>query len=301
MCRLYALQATHPTRAACELLDAQNALVAQSEHDTRGLSNPHGWGLASLINGTARCVRQVKPADESKKYRDQALQLEGTTLLAHIRRATVGDPSQDNTHPFRRRSAFLIHNGHVPAFDAVRPRLLDRLSEEHRHTIRGTTDSEHIFALLLQLRDEHPDWPIHEVTRRAVHLLQTWCDAAQAVVHTGVSDVPFDDLDTVDDEIIHSTLALNLLWTDGSGLGGARLNRSLWALRRTHSYVCPVCGDDHTDAPASERYRATVLASERITDEDWKPVPNGSVFHVADDGILDHYPLDERSPSTQPS
>jgi glutamine amidotransferase len=291
MCRLYALQATHPTRAACELLDAQNALLAQSQRDTRGLSNPHGWGMASLTKGTARCVRQVQPASESPDYREQALQLEGTTLLAHIRRATVGTPSHDNTHPFRHGSAFLIHNGHVPAFDAVRPRLLDRLSEEHRRSIRGSTDSEHVFALLLQLRDEAPDAPIHEVTRRAVHLLQSWCADASPDVHTGVSAVPFDDLDTVADAVIHQTLALNLLWTDGTWLGGARLNRSLWSLRRTASYVCPICGADHTDAPNDTPYRATVLASERITDEDWTEVPNGSVFHVADDGVLDHYPL----------
>jgi glutamine amidotransferase len=291
MCRLYALQATHPTRAACELLDAQNALLDQSQKDTRGLSNPHGWGMASLADGTAHCVRQVKPADESRRYRNQSLRLEGTTLLAHIRRATVGSPSAANTHPFRRGSAFLIHNGHVPAFEAVRPRLLRRLDDDRKHRIEGSTDSEHVFALLLQLRDEAPHAPIHEVTRRAVHLLRQWCEAAPADVHADVSAVPFDDLDTVADEVIHETLALNLLWTDGRNLGGARLNRSLWSLRRTASYACPICGDDHTDAPEDAPYRATVLASERITDEDWSAVPNGSVFHVGNDGVLDTYAL----------
>lgn len=292
MCRLYALQATHPTCAACELLDAQNALIDQSRHDARGLSNPHGWGLASLHNGRARCFRQVEPASSSEKYREAALGLEGETLLAHVRRATVGDPVHDNTHPFRHEDAFLIHNGHVPAFDYVRPRLLDRLSETRRRTIRGTTDSEHVFALLLQLREERPDAPLHDVTRWAVRRIQAWCEEAPADVHTGLSDMPFGDLDTVDDTILHRTLALNLLWTDGTWIGGARLNRALWTLRRTASYTCPLCGKDHTDAPASASYRATVLASERITDEGWRQVPNGSVFHVADDAILDHYPLD---------
>lgn len=292
MCRLYALQATHPTRAACELLDAQNALLRQSQQDTRGLSNPHGWGMASLTNGTARCIRQVQPASESAAYRKQALKLEGTTLLAHIRRATVGEPSHDNTHPFRRNAAFLIHNGHVPAFESVRPHLLERLSQERRLSIRGTTDSEHIFALLLQLRDESPDVSIEDVTRRAVQLVQSWCERVPSPVHTEVSHVPFDDLDTVADEVIHGTLALNLIWTDGTELGGARLNRSLWALRRTESYVCALCGDDHTDAPESASYRATVLASERLTDEEWHMIPNGSVFHVGEDGLLDYERLD---------
>jgi glutamine amidotransferase len=292
MCRLYALQATHPTRAACELLDTQNALLDQSRHDTRGLSNPHGWGLARLRNGQAQCYRQVKPASSSEKYRTAALGLEGETLLAHVRRATVGDPRRENTHPFRHGDAFLIHNGHVPAFEHVRPRLLDRLSMHRRRTIQGTTDSEHIFALLLQLRAESPEASLHEVTRRAVHQIQSWCRAAPVNVYADVSDVPFDDLDTVDDAIIHRTLALNLLWTDGTWIGGARLNRALWALRRTSSYVCPICGEDHTDAPADEGYRATVLASEPITSEGWSPVPNGTVFHVGDDGLLDPYPLD---------
>lgn len=292
MCRLYALQATHPTQAACELLNAQNALLEQSQNDTRGLSNPHGWGLASLIDDTTHCIRQVQPADESETYREKALDVNGTTILAHIRRATVGEPSQENTHPFRRGPAFLIHNGHVPAFDHVRPKLLNRLADEKERTIRGTTDSEHIFALLLQLRDEHPDLSLHEVTRRAIQHIQDWCNEAPPRIHTGVSHVPFDDLDTVDDRVIHRTLALNLIWTDGRWLGGARLNRSLWALRRTASYVCPICGTDHTDAPDTVAYRATVLASECITGEEWKQVPNGSVFHVANDGILDYYPLE---------
>ncbi len=292
MCRLYALQATHPTRAACELLDAQNALIDQSRHDTRGLSNPHGWGMASLHGPRARRFRQVEPASSSETYREVALGLEGDTLLAHVRRATVGDPVHENTHPFRREDAFLMHNGHVPAFDEVRPRLLDRLSAERRRAIQGTTDSEHIFALLLQLRAETPEAPLHEVTRRAISQLQAWCREVPVDVHASMSDVPFDDLDTVDDEVLHRTLALNVLWTDGTWIGGARLNRSLWALRRTAAYTCPVCGDDHTDPPEDDRYRATVLASERITDEDWQPVPNGSVFHVGDDGVLDHYPLD---------
>jgi predicted glutamine amidotransferase len=291
MCRLYALQATHPTRMSCELLKAQNALIDQSRTDTRGLSNPHGWGLASLNDGRARCFRQVQPASSSNGYRRASMRLSGTTLLAHVRRATVGTPRTENTHPFRHEDAFLIHNGHVPAFDEVRPRLLDRLSAERRQIIDGSTDSEHVFALLLQLREEAPDASLHEVTRAAIHRLQSWCDDASAEVHTGVSDVPFDDLDTVDDEIIHRTLALNLLWTDGAWIGGARLNRSLWTLRRTDFYECPICGGDHTDAPEAERYRATALASEPVTDENWAEVPNGSVFHVADDGLLSPFSL----------
>ena len=290
MCRLYGLQATHPTRAACELLDAQNALIRQSREDARGLSNPHGWGMGHVAGGTTSCFRQVEPASESPDYRKEALGTEGTTVLAHVRRATVGDPDHANTHPFRHGPALLIHNGHVPAFDRVRPRLLDRLDEDRRRSVRGTTDSEHVFALLRQLRDEAPGESLHTVTREAVHLVQDWTadEAPGAIVHA--SDADFSDLSH--DEL-ENALGLNLLWTDGTTLGGARLNRTLWALQRDRVHTCEICGHAHADPPDDAEYRSTTLASERLTDEDWTEVPNGSVFHVDTDGTLHLEALDE--------
>jgi len=283
MCRLYGLQATHPTKPACELLDAQNAIIQQSRKDSRGLSNPHGWGMGQVVNGSTSCFRQVKPASESSDYRKQALQMEGTTVLAHVRRATVGQPDHANTHPFRHRSALLIHNGHVPAFEEVRPRLLDRLDEDRRRIVRGDTDSENIFALLLQLREETPEAPLHEVTRKAVKLVQGWVEDASDAATTEPTDASFDDLGH--DELT-DILGLNLLWTDGNTLGGSRLNRTLWALQRDDVHTCSICDSDHTHPPDDESYRSTTLASERLTGEDWQPVPNGSAFHVDADGAL---------------
>lgn len=288
MCRLYGLQATHPTRPACELLDAQNALIEQSKQDARGLSNPHGWGMGHIADGTTGCFRQVKPATESAEYRETALRTEGTTVLAHVRRATVGDPDHANTHPFRQGPALLIHNGHVPAFDDVRLHLLERLSDERRLAIGGTTDSEHVLALLLQLRDEHPEAPLHDVTRRGVQLIQSWVSDVAEDTTTKPVDAAFDELSH--DKLI-KVLGLNLLWTDGETLAGSRLNRSLWALKRTSTYACPICGDEHADPQNDDSYRSTTLASERLTDESWAAVPNGSVFSADADAHLHVDPL----------
>lgn len=290
MCRLYGLQASHPTAATCELLDAQNALIDQSRQDARGLANPHGWGMARFQNGTAKCFRQVGPASESADYRAQALGLRGTTLMAHVRRATVGAPASENTHPFRHGSAMLIHNGHIPAFEQVRPLLVRRLSDARQAAIQGDTDSEHMLALLLQLRDEAPTTSLTAITRCAIQQVQTWCRQVDADVHAGVSDRSFTDLEAVPDDVLHDTLALNLLWTDGTGLAGSRLNRTLWRVERDAPHLCAICNTTHTDA-APAVYQATVLASERITDEDWQPVPNGSVFQVDAQGVFHHEAL----------
>ena len=290
MCRLYGLQASHPTAATCELLDAQNALINQSQQDARGLSNPHGWGLARFQNGTAECFRQVGPASESNDYRAQALGLRGTTLMAHVRRATVGAPASENTHPFRHGSAMLIHNGHIPAFDQVRPLLVGRLTDRRQTAIQGDTDSEHILALLLQLRDEEPAASLTAITRRAIQQMQTWCQQVDAEVDAGVANRSFADLEAVPDDVLHGTLALNLLWTDGSGLAGSRFNRTLWRVERDAPHLCPICNTTHTDAKPAV-YQAAILASERITDEDWQAVPNGSVVQVDAQGVFHCEPL----------
>lgn len=290
MCRLYGLQATHPTRSVCELLDAQNALIQQSQEDARGLSTPHGWGVGQIPNGTTSCFRQVEPTSGSAAYRQEALETEGTTVLAHVRRATVGDPRHANTRPFRHGPALLIHNGHVFAFDAVRPLLLDRLSDERRRYIQGTTDSEHVLALLLQLRDDAPDAPLHAVTREAIQHVQSWVEQEAPAAEVGPTDADTQSLSHAELEEI---LGLNLLRTDGSALGGARLNRTLWTLDRSSARACPLCGEHHADPPDGADYRATVLASERTTEEAWTEVPNGTVFSTSDDATLHLESLDD--------
>jgi len=294
MCRLYGLQATHPTQATCELLDAQNALIQQSQQDARGLSNPHGWGVGHVVDGTTHCFRQVQPASESPEYREAALNTNSTTLVAHVRRATVGSPCQDNTHPFRHGDALLIHNGHIPRFDEVQPYFLDRVDAGGLKAVRGTTDSEHVLALLLQLRSEAPDAPLHVVTRRAVRLVQSWVQEVDSGLTVHANDADFS---TWSHEDLIRVLALNVLWTDGGTLAGARLNRTLWGLQRRSPYLCPVCGAAHAGLDGDEAYRAAALASERITAEDWFPIPNGSVFSVDRTASLHTEALDKAQPA----
>lgn len=87
------------------------------------------------------------------------------------------------------------------------------------------------------------------------------------------------------DELV-DILGLNLLWTDGQTLVGSRLNRTLWALERTSVYACPICGHNHADPSTDGSYRSTTLASERLTNESWEAVPNGTVFSAGEDARL---------------
>lgn len=263
MCRLYGFRSSHPSRVECELIDAQNALIRQAEEDARGLVNDDGWGIGYVAGDTVSCEREVGPAAESEEFRRDAASVRATTVLAHVRRATVGLAAVENTHPFRYGRSMLAHNGHVGGFDAMQDRVLAEMDTEHREAVSGTTDSEHVFQLLLSRRSRRPEDPLTEVLRGAVRDVVRWSRETDS-----------------GDEV-----ALNLLWTVEEELVGTRLGRSLWYLERDHVYSCPVCGDFHPDpetVPEGESYRAVVLASERITDEDWCEVPEGSLFRVSE-------------------
>lgn len=261
MCRLYGLQATHPTRPASDLIDAQNSLIRQSREDERGLSNPHGWGVGIVTNGAVRCERQVGPASESADFRAKVLQAEGSAIVAHVRRATIGTPSHENTHPFRDGDALLMHNGHIEAFDTVRSKILDTLPDDRARAIRGDTDSEHFFQLLRARQDEAPDRSRAAILKEAIQDVLAWSEANQP----------------------EAEVALNVLWVDDRRIVGSRLNRSLWYRRREAPYICPNTGRHHANPPAGESYRAYVVASERITDEDWTEIPSSSVFEITND------------------
>ena len=261
MCRLYGMRATHPTRVECELIDAQHSLLHQAKKDRRGLENPHGWGMGWFDHGLTHCARQVQPADESEEYRTSAARTEGTAVLAHVRRATVGEPRLANTHPFRTGDAMLAHNGHIANFDEIRPQLLAQMPPRNQEVIRGTTDSEHFFQLALSRLESFSAREMREALIEAVDRVRR-CFSGE------------------EDE---TTLALNTLFVAGGNLAGTRLRRTLWYLERSGTKHCTVCGETHDVSGAGEDYRAVVLASERLTDEDWNPVPQGSAFFVDDE------------------
>lgn len=271
MCRLYGMRASHPTQVDCALHVAQNALIRQSQEDARGLVNDHGWGLGYVHEGEIGLEREVGPAAESAGYRRDAAKVSATTALAHVRRATVGQASLENTHPFRHGRSLLVHNGHIGAFDRVREELMAGMEPVHREAVTGTTDTEHFFHFLLSRRARAPDRPPEAVLRDAVRDVSEMVAAADPGAEA----------------------ALNVLWAVDGELVGSRLGRSLWYLERDRPHGGFVCGDLHPD-PAifeEEDYRAAVVASERITGEDWREVPEATVFRVGADHRLRFEPL----------
>jgi predicted glutamine amidotransferase len=283
VCRFYALRATAPTRVECCLVQAPNSLLAQSRQDLRGFENADGWGIAAHTGapqgsapdaGSAHAVtdwvieRRPHPAHDDQWFQAAAARTQATTVLAHVRHATVGTVALENTHPFAHAGWTFVHNGTVPYFADIRPRLLAAMTADHRAAIRGATDSEHLFHLILSTHEASPGRSLLASLQLALEQVIGWCRAIGQEPHLG----------------------LNVLLTDGLRMVGSRWQRTLHYLERIGPSPCPVCGRSHA-AGAREDYRALLIASEPITAEPWPEVRERSAFEVTPEGHLHALPL----------
>lgn len=261
MCRLYGFRANEPTKVECSLVHAQNALMEQSRLDREGLTHGHGWGVAEHPDGVPFVEKQAWAAYDGEHFKKTAARIYAKTVIAHVRRATVGSPGLENTHPFVHGVWLFAHNGTVANFEQVRHRLLEALDPLHRNEIRGTTDSEHIFRYLMTLWQREPGRSLLETLREALEQVIAWSRE-------------------IDPD---RKISLNVLWTDGARMVGSRLNRSLWYLERDEIVPCEICGRSHVHHDAKQPYRAVEIASEPITHEGWLAIPNGTLFAVDPD------------------
>ena len=271
MCRFFGLRASAPTTVACCLVRARNSLMAQSRRDLAGFDNADGWGIATYEGQTVRVLRDAAPAHISEDFRAAACALEAPTILAHVRRATVGAMVPENTHPFTHGPWAFVHNGTVPYIDDVRLRLLEAMTPEHRAAIQGTTDSEHLFHMILSARERAPLAPLREVLTACLREVLTWCHAIGP----------------------HPRLGLNVLLTDGRQMVGSRWQRSLYWVERRRLADCEVCGLPHARCAEPDGYQALAIASEPITGEPWQEVPERSVYEVTPELRLRIEPLQE--------
>lgn len=183
--------------------------------------------------------------------------IESGCALAYVRSATPGQGVDiSNCQPFQSGSWLFVHNGYIKQFRETlyRP-LRNRLGDRAYLAIEGSTDSEHIWALVLNAIAEQPSLSLVAALAQA---LATLAELAQA----------------------HCTpLAANVLISDGQRLVGARFAAhgcapSLYWLR-----------DD------SRFPEATLVASEPLFEGHWEACPDPSLFTVEANRDLQFHPF----------
>jgi len=159
MCRVFGCVAADPTSIRHELLEAENPMIRQAEeHDS-------GWGMTIYERGDGAQPRLVRYPEAA--HRDggfiKSTEVRGRIFNAHVRRATMGGLTLENTHPFCMGNYSFCHNGTVLQY----PRLLDNGVRRPE----GDTDSEHMFNNLMSAYD--PADPIASLRRMATACVDT--------------------------------------------------------------------------------------------------------------------------------
>jgi predicted glutamine amidotransferase len=267
VCRYYGLRANRPIRVDWHLVRAPNSLLVQSRRDLSGFEHADGWGIAAYNGADLQVQRRASAAHDGHYFCAAAERVEATTVLAHVRRATVGRIGLANTHPFVHGPFALVHNGTVPYFADIRPRLLDAMTSDHRAAIQGRTDSEHLLHLILSIHAELGGSlfaSLEAALRRVIAL----CREIGQEPHLG----------------------LNVLLTDGTRMVGSRWRRTLHFLEQNGTGPFP---GKHPEGATDRDYRALVIASEPTNGSAWPEIPERSVFEVTPDLRLRIEPLDE--------
>ena len=164
------------------LLDPENSLINQSLDPEL---HPHlqlvGWGFAAWSK------HLLKPEEPLLYHRPKAAfyddnakgiipSLQASTMLAHVRASGYDSDvvqADENCHPiaFDETQWILAHNGALPNWRRLQRELLPYCEDRYLKQMRGTTDTEFLFVLLLSLLEGDSDADIQKGFERLLKVI----------------------------------------------------------------------------------------------------------------------------------
>jgi predicted glutamine amidotransferase len=254
MCRLLAAVASEVTHFRLTLKEAPRSLAF--------LSREHrdGWGIGVYSQRDGWLLqRGTDCAHDDEDFHEVAAGSCGEMLIAHVRKRTVGPITLENTHPFEKNGWVFAHNGTIEDIDWVRANV----SPERLAGLGGQTDSEIFFAYLLSRLDmarigsDGDGQATDEVLRRAL-------DDLHARPKLG---------------------ACNFILSNGRTLYAHRSGRTLYLLEKRPGDEVRIERASHETGAVVETQwsparQAVLIASERITDEPWHEIEEGTLLRV---------------------
>jgi len=238
------------------ILEPEHSLLVQSyapKEMMSGVVNADGFGLGWYVaeDYEPAVYRSNAPLWSDRSLAGIAPKIRARTVFAAVRSATPGPPVEESgVPPFSSGPFMFMHNGAIEDFRrrAMRP-LRDALSDEAYSGLLGATDSETIFAALLDLLKENPAADLAGAASETIRHVTGVCDGLGAEA------------------------ALNLAVTDGTAMAFTRYStegpgNSLYCLEDAASFP-----------------RAFVVASERLDgDPAWREVPDRHLLAVDEGG-----------------
>lgn len=264
MCRLMAYKGT-PIIIDKLLYQPKNSLINQSFH-AREIEEPLngdgfgvGWYVPDLNYEPITFV-SVNPAWSNRNLRNLAPKIKTDCMIAHVRAASVGDVSESNCHPFQFKNLLMAHNGGVEQFTKIKRHMRTPLTDELYNWINGQTDSQHIFAFMLnELFKNHKSVSPEAVVDAFEH---TFTELKKLMAEYGITEPAY----------------LNMVVTNGLFLVGTRYctdpkEEPLTLYHSEGSRFVVEDGITRMEAPEDDD-QAVLVVSERLTDDpNWTMIP----------------------------
>jgi gamma-glutamyl hercynylcysteine S-oxide hydrolase len=203
MCRIAAYLGREQIPLSSLVLEPEHSLLHQSyapKEMMSGVVNADGFGAgwyAPEVDVEPAVYWSNAPIWSDRSFASIAPKLRSATVLAAVRSATPGLPAEESgVPPFASGPYLFVHNGAIKNFrdTAMRP-LRDALSDASYSKLLGVTDSETIFAFLLDRLREAKSSPgdsgtLAEATAETVQLVSTLCAelGIYASLNLGVTD-----------------------------------------------------------------------------------------------------------------
>lgn len=227
-----------------------------------------GWGVGFYQFGEVllrrRHLEHTLQLDPGKMTSD----VKAEVLLGHVRMPTVGNLRTENTHPFRYREWLFAQIGTPAAFAEIRSELLQGLPVFLRSNVRGDTDSEVMFHLVLsRLLDKGQLDTLHASAtdtaaslREALRAVNEICKVASLPAYCG-----------------------DILLTNGERIVAVHQSGQMaYRLVNTAEEVQEYLADGSERVPHASRIQCCVVASEVESLPDrWVRVPNESLLTLS--------------------
>jgi glutamine amidotransferase len=251
-----------PSKVHRSLLAAENALGTQSNQ------HPDGWGVAFYVDGAPHVTRSPQTALGDQLFHRLSGVVSSQTVLAHVRKATRGDKTVLNCHPFQYGRWVFAHNGDIPDFDRHRVALMAEVSPELTRFVLGETDSEVLFFMLLSelagqraLAENRSASELASALRKMDRKVRSICDTPD------------------------NPASLTVVVTNGEAMaaahGGKDLFLSTYKTRCSDRHQCRSLSPECEAPTTTGKVNHCIISSEPLQGENvWLPLKQGDVVSV---------------------
>jgi len=286
MCRFVAYLGT-PILVEEILTKPNNSLIHQSFDalESEMTVNGDGFGLGYYnkeIRKEPALYRSISPAWNDKNLLYNASFIQSSCFLVHIRAATNGAVSIENTHPFHYKENLMMHNGGIPHFDKIKRDLIKLLDNEAFDWIEGQSDSQYILALFMTYLRKIKSNEIATDKEMVSCFKQTFKSIENLKQKYGIEEPSL----------------YNIVLSDGNRLMATRYStnpeketRTLYYTEKLSTYTYE--GVLHV-IDAHEARTATLISSEKLNHSDvWKEIPQNHAVYIDEDLEVIKYSLDD--------